>query len=87
MPEHFGQGGKIRPRGPYGTNEGDIWLMADYFNERIQKEKGPQWRMVIEMMYRDGKLQEVFYTTENPELVAAADRGHELYIAAQAANN
>ena len=78
-------GGK--PRGPYGTNCGDIWLMSEYFQKRLQAEKGPQWRMVVEMMFRDGKLQECYYTTENPEMVAEADRGHERYLAAQAANN
>ena len=43
--------------------------------------------MVTEMLVKDGKLQECYYTTEDPELVERADRGHERYLAAQAANN
>jgi hypothetical protein len=78
-------GGK--PRGPYGTNEGDVWLLSDYFQDRIKAENGPSWRMVAEMLVKDGKLQECYYTTEDPELVTRADRGHEHYVAAQAANN
>lgn len=89
MPDNFGQGGKTSPRGPYGTNEGDTWLMADYFNERIQKEKGPDWRMCISLMRNKdtGELEERLYTTNQPDLVAEADRGHELWVAAQAAKN
>jgi hypothetical protein len=89
MPDSFGQGGKARPRGPYGTNDGDVWLMADYFQERIKREKGPQWRMCIAMLRNPdtGVLEERLYSTENPEMVAEADRGHELYIARLASNN
>ena len=78
-------GGK--PRGPYGTNENDVWLMGEYFQDRIKAEKGPDYRMCVAMLVKDGKLQQCYYTTNNPEMVAEADRGHEKYIAAQAANN
>lgn len=87
---HSGDGNAAyggKPRGPYGTNEGDVWLMGEYFQDRIQAEKGSDWRMVAEMLRKDGKVQECYYTTNNPEMVEAADRGHERYVAAQAANN
>lgn len=78
MPESYGLG--AQSRGPYGTNEGDIWLMGDYYQERVKREEGPGWRMIIEMQRRDGVVQEVFYTTDDPELVERADRGHERYV-------
>ena len=85
---NYGAGDKSQlPRGPYGTNEGDIWLMGEYYQERIQREKGPQWRMIVEMLRRDGEVQECFYTTEVPELVERADAGHPKWVAAQAARN
>jgi len=74
-------------RGPYGTNEGDIWLMADDFQQRIKEEKGPEWRMVVEMLMRDGRVQECYYTTDNPEMVAAAEAGHVKYVAQWASRN
>lgn len=79
--------GSNKFRGPYGTNEGDIWLMGEYFQERIQTEKGPGWRMIAEMMRKDGKVQECYYTTEVPELVERADKGMERWLEAQAAQN
>jgi hypothetical protein len=89
MPDSFGQGGKMHPRGPYGTNDGDVWLMGDYFQDRIRNEKGDGWRMCIAMLRNPdtGKLEERLYSTDNPEMVAEADRGHELWVAAQAAKN
>jgi hypothetical protein len=87
---HDGYDGASRlRRGPYGTNEGDIWLLGEYFQKRIQEEKGPGWRMVAEML-RDpetGEVGERLYTTEVPELVKRADAGHVLWVAAQAAKN
>jgi len=86
----FGQGKQpVRRRGPYGTNEGDTWLMGDYFNDRIKKEKGPQWRMCVSLVRnpKTGVLEERMYSTENPELVREAEEGHEKYVAAQAAMN
>lgn len=87
MADKYGIGSKMQPRGPYGTNEGDIWLMGDYFQERIKAEKGPGWRMIVEMIRRDGVVQECFYTTELPELVRKADEGHEKWVAQQASQN
>jgi hypothetical protein len=78
----------VTGRRPYGENEGDVWLMADYFQDRIKADKGPGWRMVVEVLRKeDGTLEEHFYTTEDPELVERADRGHELYVARIASEN
>jgi hypothetical protein len=43
--------------------------------------------MIHEMMMKDGKLQEVIYTTTNQEMIFEARQGHERYMAAQARSN
>jgi hypothetical protein len=87
MTHSYGRGARLAPRGPYGTNKGDIWLMGSYFQDRIRADKGPGWRAVAEMIWRDGAVVEAYYATDNPEIVAAADLGHERWLAAQAARN
>lgn len=79
--------GKHGRTGPYGTNKGDVWLAADWLQDRIKADKGPGWAVVIEMLEKDGKVEEAIYTTDNPEMVAEAKEGHKLYLEAQAAQN
>lgn len=83
----YGVGGT--PRGVFGTNEGDTWLMSDYFNAKIQAEKGPGWRMCVTLLRNadTGKLEERYYTTDTPDLVREADEGHVRWVEARAAAN
>ena len=75
--------GSRRARGPYGTNSGDIWLAPEWMQERIRGDEGPGWRVVVEML--DG--EEGMYVTELPELIEAAEHGHERWVAERAAQN
>lgn len=80
-------------RGPYGTNEGDMWLgegslVQERLNlEHIQETLGGQDHegliLIHEMMVKDGELQECIYLTALPELIAQAAAGHEKWLAAQ----
>lgn len=81
--------GKSGLRGPYGSQEGDVWLASDEFQEEVKKRRGPTYRAVIEMSDKqDGNgVQEVFYITDNPALVERAESGHKLYLAEQASRN
>lgn len=81
MSGEYGQG--LR-RGPYGSNEGDIWLGGGEVGERVA-ERG--LTLIHEMLVKDGELQEVLYVTEDQELIARATEGTERWIAAQAAAN
>jgi hypothetical protein len=78
--------GKSKRVGPYGTNEGDTWLGTDSEVGRMLMERDGM-TLAFEMMCKDGVLQECMYVTENQDLIAEATRGHELYVAAQAAMN
>jgi len=79
---NYGMGKK---RGPYGTNEGDVWLSP---GSEIQNRLDAEGLVLInEMMVKDGKLQECVYTTSNPEMIAEAREGHKRYVAAQASKN
>lgn len=92
MDENFGAGKKPKPRGPYGTNEGDKWLspgspVQDRFDARGEGEI-----LVHEMMDKDGKVQECLYVLirsneDTRELLEEAERGHELYMAERASRN
>jgi hypothetical protein len=72
------------PRGPYGTNEGDVWLGTDSDVGRLLAEKDGL-TLIHEMMVRDDVLQDCVYTTADPELIARAQTGHEKWVADQAA--
>jgi hypothetical protein len=78
----------IKARGPYGTNEGDMWLSpGSPVQERLDAD-GQGLVLVTEMMRQDdGTLEEAVYTTANSEMIAEARDGHEQYIAARAARN
>jgi len=79
---NYGMGKK---RGPYGTNEGDMWLSP---GSEIQNRLDAEGLVLInEMMVKDGELQECVYTTSNPEMIAEAREGHKRYVAAQASKN
>lgn len=84
MPED-GQSRSIE-RGPYGTNEGDVWLGGGDVQERLDQD-GKGLRLIHEMLLRDGKLEECVYVTANPEMIAEAERGTELWVAARARLN
>jgi hypothetical protein len=72
-------------RGPYGTNEGDMWLAPGSPIQERADEDG--LTLIHEMMEKDGEVQEVIYLTALPELIEKATAGHELYMAARAQAN
>lgn len=75
-----------KAKGPYGTNEGDTWLGTDSpVGQMLLERDGTT--LIHEMMVKDGVLQDCMYVTENPEMIAEATKGHELYVAANAAMN
>ena len=82
-----GNYGMGKRRGPYGTNEGDVWLSPGSMVQNRLDAEGEGLILINEMMVKDGKLQEVFYTTDNPEMIAEAREGHKRYVAAQASKN
>jgi hypothetical protein len=82
MPD-FGKGQRsYKPRRPYGDNEGDIYLMGDAMQKSLQ-EDDPELVGIIEMMRNKetGKVEEHFYTTKNPDIIARAKRGNRLFLA------
>jgi len=88
MPD-YGQGkhsGSIR--GPYGTNEGDIYFAADWLRKMTKNDQGKNHEAIIEML-RDktsGKIEEHFYITNNKEIIARAHKGNELFLAGSLKN-
>ena len=79
--------GMPKKRGPFGTNEGDMWTIpGSPLQERFDKE-GTGTVVIVEMMVKDGVLQECIYHTDVPELIEKATRGHELLIQARAQRN
>lgn len=83
--------GQSRLRGPYGTNEGDIWAMGGEVGEMLE-EKGMLG--INEMLRKDGKLDVRIYSVklDNPDpdiqdLIKRARAGVELWVEAQAALN
>jgi hypothetical protein len=77
--------GSRRTRGKYGTNEGDKWLAP---GSAVQNALDADGLVLIhEMLVKDGVLQEVMYTTDNPEMIAEAREGHERWVEAQAREN
>jgi hypothetical protein len=81
---HYGMGKK---RGPYGTNEGDMWLSPGSEIQNRLDAEGKGLIFVNEMMVKDGELQECVYVTANPEMIAEAQEGHERYMAERASKN
>jgi hypothetical protein len=78
-----------RPRGPYGTNEGDTWFASDELNDLVKADKGPGWACLIYVKTDDatGQPTPAVFVTENPELIEEARQGTILWANAQAANN
>ena len=76
-----------RPIGPYGTNEGDIWLSTGSAIQNKLDEEGMGMIMIHEMIRRGDIVQECIYVTDNPDMIAEAKRGHEHWVAQQATNN
>lgn len=78
--------GKSRVVGPYGTNVGDTWLGTDSeLGQMLMERDG--LTLVFEVIQGDGGPEERFYCTKDPELIAEATAGHELWVAARAAMN
>jgi hypothetical protein len=69
--------------GPYGTNEGDVWLGMDSPVQKRLDEDGLV--LVHEMLVKDGELQECIYVTRTPELIERAQKGHERWMEANRA--
>ena len=79
--ENYGEG---RKRGPYGTNIGDTWMApGSAVQERLDQD-GEGLRLCI---FINDEGEEALYTTADPEMIAEAERGHELYVASLAARN
>jgi hypothetical protein len=74
-------------RGPYGTNLGDIWLASDSPVQKRLDADGEGLMLIHEVMEKDGEIQECMYVTKLPELVEAARRGTEKYVAQKASEN
>lgn len=94
MPE-YGHGAAAFMRGPYGTNEGDVWSAEDSAVGKMLMER--DGLILIHEMLRNektGKVEERIYNVEkdNPDpemqdLIKRAREGTPKYFAAQAANN
>ena len=91
-----GDGGRAyggKPRGPYGTNEGDIWSAEhSAVGQRIKDEHGGV--LIHEVLNKDGKVEEGIYWVEenNPDmqmqdLIKRAREGLKKWVEAQARNN
>jgi hypothetical protein len=71
--------------GPYGTNQGDIWLAPDSEMQQLLDETGEGLTVIYEVMeiHPSGHLAERFYTTRDPKLIAQARAGYQRYLAAR----
>jgi hypothetical protein len=86
--------GAALPRGPYGTNEGDLWTIPGSELQNIADRAGEGLIVIVEMKVFEGVLQECMYSVkaDNPDpeirdLIEQATKGHELYVAALAGRN
>ena len=93
MSAEHGHGKRASGRGPYGTNEGDIWSGEDSVVGRMCMERDGLV-LIHEMLRKDGEVQEGIYTVDkdNPdpemqELIARARRGTRDWVAEQAGRN
>jgi hypothetical protein len=83
----FGSGKRATRRGPYGTNEGDVWLAPDS-PVQARLDADGEGTLVHEMIRQDdGVVREGLYVTKDPELLERARRGHEEYVEAVASTN
>lgn len=87
-----GRHGMGTKRGPYGTNEGDIWLATGSpIQDRLDQEHDDGRLLVHEMMVKDGVLGEAMYVLvpndDTRELMEQAKEGHERYVAQRASQN
>jgi hypothetical protein len=81
-----------RPRGPYGTNVGDIW--SGEHSDVGQMLMAEGLVMIHEVMIKDDKIQPCIYSValNNPDmemqmLIRNAREGTKKWIAAQAERN
>lgn len=79
-PDNWNMGGRSRDprRGPYGTNEGDMWghrASGSPVQERLNAD-GEGLVMVTEVFRGEsGELEERIYSTADEQLVAEAGAG------------
>jgi hypothetical protein len=85
VPDGFAR--RAATRGPYGTNVGDIWWAEGSDVQKRLDEDGEGLMLIHEVMEKDGEIQECMYVTKLPELVEAARRGTEKYVAQKASEN
>ena len=76
-----------RPIGPYGTNEGDMWLGTGSAVQAKLDEEGDGLILIHEMIKKGDEVREAVYVTDNAEIIAEATRGHDHYIAQKASEN
>src|SRR4051812_12804312 len=91
--EAWGRAYGGKPRGPYGTNLGDIWS-GEHSEIGMMLMERNNLVMIHEVMEKDGKVQECIYNVaaDNPamemqDLIKRARLGTPKWIAAQVANN
>lgn len=84
MKYDYGMGAR---RGPYGTNEGDMWLAPGSGVQEKLDAEGEGLVLIHEMMVKDGELQECLYVTKLPELIEQASEGHVKYMERLASEN
>jgi hypothetical protein len=53
----------------------------------VQDDKGPQWRVIMQVLEKNGKREPCLYVTDNAEIITEAEAGTVKWLAAQAANN
>jgi len=81
-------------RGPYGTNEGDIWLgegslvqemmSRKHFQEVLAGKREPGLVLIHEVLVPEGasEPEECLYVTSNLELIQMAVEGHRKWLEA-----
>lgn len=81
MPDYgLGKHG-AKMRGPYGENEGDIYLAADWIQKMLARDEPGSVGIIEIMRDEHGKLQEHFYHTKIKSLIERAKAGNKLFLA------
>jgi len=79
MPDYGAGKRSRRPRGAYGSNEGDIYLAADWMQEKAAEDGQA---VIIEMMRnKQGVVEEHLYVTDDPQIIERAKKGNKLFLA------
>jgi len=83
MTDEIGRFGMGKQRGPYGTNEGDMWLAPGSDMQNMLDREQPGVVLIHEIINGEDSI----YTTRDEEMIAEARKGHEMYIAEEARRN